>query len=885
MSTAGSTAGRRDPLRGATLQTAPLPYPMLVPALALAGGIWLADIAGPLTHSFQVVAGALPLAAFALLVLAVWRKTMRRPLLVSLVAVSALAVGFTRYQVAVDRPASHVTYVLTDEPVLTRLAGRIVTSPLERPGLKRNPFLVFDPPPRTQFVLALDELRATDPPTPASGNVQVNVEATGLTLRLGQRVQLTGRLYRPRGPRNPGETDWALWHRRQGIDAGLNVESAGLVQVLPDPPSLLHRTINALRGTVRNLLFEPFAAADTDECVALLDTMVLGQRSAADQKLNEAFLRAGGAHFLAVSGFNVSLLAGAAWWFVRRVLRRGACGAALGALVVAVLFALVTEPNAPILRAAVAAILAGIATLLRRPFCGLNWLAAAAVFVLLFNPQELFRAGFQLSFFLVLALITVVPHSYYFLLGRRRADVLPPPDAQTVWQVVQLKAGRFLVGLTVTCVCAWVISLPLVLLHFGRFAPWGWLGTMLLTPHVTFVTLLSFAVLLANAVLPPVGALLGQVLHWSADGLLWSVGLFEHLPGALIECRPPPTWLVTGTYGLAAVLALWRAAQRRSAGNAAPGSRNTGLFPRTLLVKVTASGAIVLCWIGWLVLPAGAPAGCRCHTGPGYDLHVLAVGDGNTVLLTTPTGRALVFDVGTDTNSDAGEVAARALNALGVRRIDAVLISHANVDHYSGLPTLLSRMPVARWFVTPYFTAQDAPESAVGRLLAQLPHRAPAPTVVRAGERLAFGDASLEVLWPPAGLDPGWPVNDRSLVARLSAGGRTVLLTGDIERDALRALLDVERGGRISLRADVLLAPHHGAVLKGLTADFYAAVSPSVVLVSNRTPRPKLGRLVFDTLGPACRLVTTGDCGAITVHLGSAGPPRVETPYAGGGVP
>ncbi len=69
-----------------------------------------------------------------------------------------------------------------------------------------------------------------------------------------------------------------------------------------------------------------------------------------------------------------------------------------------------------------------------------------------------------------------------------------------------------------------------------------------------------------------------------------------------------------------------------------------------------------------VVLPAGASAGYRGHIEAGYDLHVLAVGDGNTVLLTTPSGRALVFDVGTDTNSDAGEVAARADQEIGIGR-------------------------------------------------------------------------------------------------------------------------------------------------------------------------------------------------------------------------
>ena len=73
----------------------------------------------------------------------------------------ALAAGIARHQTRIDRPPHHIVHALADEPVLTRLAGRIVTPPIERPPLKLNPFLPFDPSPRTQFVLAVDELRTT----------------------------------------------------------------------------------------------------------------------------------------------------------------------------------------------------------------------------------------------------------------------------------------------------------------------------------------------------------------------------------------------------------------------------------------------------------------------------------------------------------------------------------------------------------------------------------------------------------------------------------------------------------------------------------------------------------------------------------------------------
>jgi len=251
------------------------------------------------------------------------------------------------------------------------------------------------------------------------------------------------------------------------------------------------------------------------------------------------------------------------------------------------------------------------------------------------------------------------------------------------------------------------------------------------------------------------------------------------------------------------------------------------------------------------------------------------------MLLTAPDGSTAVLDAGTDTNSDIGATAARALRALGVRGIDAVVVSHANLDHYSGLPTLLRRLPVERWLTNAYFADPQTPHSPLKELLAQLPQPGFRPAALHAGDQLRVGDATLDVLWPPEGLDETWTVNDRSLLLRVTVAGHTLLVTGDLEARGLASLLDSEREGEISLQADVLIAPHHGQVIPGVTERFYAAVAPRVVIVSTRTPRPKLKSLVTSTLGPTARVLLTGEAGSVTVRITPTGELRLETPYTG----
>ena len=860
----GSADGRRQPERP------PPPWPLLWPALAFMGGIWLSETTGIIAGPLRWLPIAVPP---VLLMVLLFHKSFRnkhRHVVLGLILVSACGIGFLRHQTAISRPPNHVCHLLSDEPLLTRLSGEVITTPVSRPTEKRNPFIPFDPPARTRFVLAARELRTTETAIPITGRIRVGVDAAQLGLRLGDLVELTGKLYRPLPPRNPGAIDWARWNYLQGIAAGMSVEGAPYVRRLVGEGTPFRRLVSTVRGLARMLLLEPDANVEANEGARLLDTMVLGQRGTAGRKINEAFLRAGGMHFLAVSGFHVGVLAAATWWLVRRLLRQSSTSATLATVIAILTYALVAEPNAPILRAAILGVLAALAFLGRRPYSVLNWLAFAALCLLAINPLELFRPGFQLSLVLVVGLLFGVSVFYSARLTRNRYEQ-GPSDANSLKELIVLRAGRWSIGLAQACVVAWVIALPLVIFHFGRLAPWGALGTFLLCLPVTILIWLSFLTLIANLVLPPVGAVLSVLLQWATDGLLMLVGLFEHVPAAVVEWPRPPAGLLVVSYAVILMLALfWRTRLPRGEEE----WRDVARVRRGIRVRLTIAFVLILLCVLWPVLT-------RTEAAPGCCVHVLSVGSGSTTLVTTADGHAAFFDVGTDRNQDAGLTAARALRALGLSRLDHVCISHGNFDHYSGVPTLLQKMPVRRILSNPYLTEMRADHAALRLFFDLLPAAEHTIESLAAGDELSLGDVRIEVLWPPAGLDRAiWKTNDRSLVLRLHAGGRTVLLTGDIEQAAMRSLLAAEAAGRINLAADVLIAPHHGSVLRHDTAAFYTAVDPEIVAVSSARPRPKLTALLHDIFGSACRLVYTSDVGAITIQIPPNGEIIVETPFA-----
>ena len=849
------------------------PAPLLWPVIAFIAGIWLAEMFTPLERpALIVVTSCMLLALASAAAVAILKRrrgdNRRGRFLGGLVLILAVGAGVLRHQAAVAKPPNHVTHLLADEPLLTRLVGDLESMPTITPGERHNPFIRFDPPARTQFIIAARELRTTSPPTPVCGLIRVTVRDEGLVLRLGERVQLTGRLYRPTPPRNPGEFDWARWNYLQGIEAGMVVEGAEHVRRMPVEPSWLARVVAGARLYAHLLLLGSYGDEPPDAAGRLLDTLVLGQRTAADRELNEAFLRAGGLHFLAVSGFNIAVLAGASCWVMRGVLRRSARTTAAVTLCAVVIYGTVAEPNAPIVRATVLGVLVALSGLARRQATIWNGLAASALCVLLVNPLELFRSGFQLSFVQVMALILLVGRA--MAPNPTRFFERPREEEAGSWRAfIRMKLWREAVGLVVLSVIAWAVATPLVLFHYGRLAPWGFIGSPLLTIPVVLITWLGVLTIIMQALCQPAAGLVSMPLQWLTSGVLWAVHCFANLarPG-VVELAKPPFVLVFGTYGLlgAAVAISGRLRLEQWVADFRIRRRARR---RTLLVWSVTLGVLLLAWGGWLFWPRGARRD--------FALHVLSVGRGSAMMMITPAREAVLFDIGTDRNSNAAELVGQAAWALGVRRVAGVAVSHANFDHCSGLATALDLLSIDMLVLSKYTGSPK--DTTPAALQALTPSGRSKLVRVHAGDSLTLAGMPVEVLWPPADADAAaWTANDLSLVLRVHAGPRTVLFTGDIEGRALRKLLAADAAGTIHLASDVLIAPHHGSLVPE-SAAFYAAVNPQVVVASSAEERPKLAALVDSALGAEARLLSTARSGAVTVSVQPDGELRLETAW------
>ncbi len=678
---------------------------------------------------------------------------------------------------------------------------------------------------------------------PTSGTLTVlagEQPASVAGIEPGRTVEIVG-LYRPvRRPMNPGAYDHRLWSAERGKVGTLvmgtrTLDPAGAtVSRLDRARAWASKVAGAARQRSKRAVLgesqEPSSAR------AVVGALVLGEREAGDSELRSAFARQGVAHLLAISGFHLVLVC-AAVLFVVRTLTGGRWGAAepiAVALVVAAYLVLVPA-RPPIVRSGMMVLSLLIAQALGRRHHGLGVIAWVGIAMLVWRPTWLFEIGFQFSFLMTGALIWLGRRVDARLARQKLDDVQVPPDVfdrKWWWALVRTPVSAGLV--------CWGAGVPIVAARFGWLSPLAVLSTVVLLPIVAAVLIVGAA----SAMLAALG------LNVQASGLLEAMALpaaawvetIDSWSLSRLRIAPIPRWL--GWAGTVLVLAWMGAAAAH----------------RRLLLAASAA---------WLLAAIGSWS-APFVMGPEATIDTFAVDDG-TCIVVRSRGEALLWDAGSIDPAIGVWELPSAMRRAGIGRVRTAIVTHANFDHFSALPDLAGPLGLERVLVSDAFMSHGS-ERSVRALLDELDHRGVTVETISAGDELAIGSCTLTVLLalPP---ENAKAVNDESLVAVLEApGGGRVLLTGDIQAPAMRALQATD------VRADVLELPHHGSVHPD-AVEFVKRVGPSVVLQStspSRAADPRwagiAGTSVWRTT--AIHGWSRVELGADTIHVRSMHGPR-----------
>ncbi len=658
----------------------------------------------------------------------------------------------------------------------------------------------------TRFVLTAEQVSVDGRPIDLRGRLRVAWYATEKNavpaLVPCAQWRLNLRLKRPRGLVNPGGGDSERTSLEHGIVATGYVREDPANTSLGSPRPCINRVRDAIARDIAERVGDPHDAA-------LLKAFTVGDIRDLSQRDWEIARANGISHLIAISGFHVGVAAVAGLWLLQfiyscwpgfglRVPRLQA--QATAALLVATLYSALAGFGLPTVRTLLMIAVVAFSRCTRRHGSGAQSLALALLVILLVDPLAVLSAGFWLSFVGVAFLMLCLTAHGRGLRGFLR----------------ELTAGQLVMTLSL---------LPLTLWFFGEASLVGALSNLVAVPFVSFVVV-PFALLgtLMLGLCPPLATPVFRLAAWLAHGQWWLLERMAGWPGAhwyLPEVKP---WVLV----LATLGAWWL------------------FLPRG--VPLRGLGGLLFLPLVWppLALPAQGA----------FQLWMLDVGQGLSMVLRT-RNHALVYDTGAryPSDFDLGEAAVLpSLRALGIDRLDMLMVSHADNDHAGGTQVVAAAFPDAK-------------------RLAGESERMPLPMEgCEAGQTWDWDGVHFRVL-SPSQVRPGDKGNDRSCVVLVEGAAGRVLLTGDIG-SRIESQLAAEATDGAPL---VLQVPHHGSRTSS-GEPFIRALDPDWGLVSagwrNRFGHPHPTVVArYAQLGVP--LLNTADSGAIRMDFPADGPPAV----------
>jgi competence protein ComEC len=656
----------------------------------------------------------------------------------------------------------------------------------------------------------------------------------GRSLTYGTRVRIRAKLHPARNYRNPGAFDYEGYLRDNGIGVLGSAEAEDIERLPGFSGSRIELWRTRIHASIVGKIHQLWPASQA----SLMDAMVLGEESFLRNATRTEYQRSGTYHVLVVSGMNLSILAFAIFWTLRQF-RVDPAAAAIATVVVSVAYAFVVGVGPPVWRAALMLATYLGARLLYRERNMMNAIGAAALGVLIADPKALFGASFQLTFLAIFIIAgigapilerTTLPYARGLRLLQAASYDLHVAPAVAQFRIdLRLIAGRLRrfignrlslalpaivmrvgIGVTELIFISALMQAGLALLmayHFHRATTMGMPANLAVIPLTQVLMPTAAAAVGLGYISPALAKPAVWISGWALEGIAGTVhwlGGAQVAGTAIADLRVAMPSLAMI---LASITALTLAMLTSRRARPAP-------FASLMLAFGVAA------WIAFV------PS--RPHLRAGVmEMTTIDVGQGDSILLVTPEGRALLIDAGglpqwMHSDFDLGEqVVSSYLWNRGIDHLDIVAITHPHADHLGGMPAVIANFhPRELWL------SIDQPVGELAAIVAQAHRAGMKVSVKKEGDQFDYGGAHFHMLAPGRDQVTGsMRPNDDCLVFTATFGATAALLEGDAERPAEKRVVEEHP------EAMVLKAAHHGSA-SGTSADLLSTVHPRYAVIS-----------------------------------------------------
>lgn len=734
-------------------------------------GITLAFCLGILSQDlFNIPIFYLFLAALMFLVLSLLLIKSKKIFLAT-AALGFLFLGSLTYEYHQILPKDYIKNIIGANQIFPRhifIQGRILNNPETKiDSFGRN---------RRKFLLEIETVKVDTAWQTARGILLTNVFNPQFDFKYGDGIILEGDLSLPRPATNPGQFDYKRFLERKKIFYILNVKQRYFSKVLGPGRVNIVKLVAYKTSAGIEALIDKFIPLKEG---AILKALILGKREDISNDINDDFVNTGTVHILSISGLHVGLLA-AIFILLFKILRLPFkfWAFALGFLMI--FYCVMVDAAPPITRATIMILVFLFARVLKKEQDLLNSLALSAFLILLFNPQDFFDIGFQLSFLTMGSLIYLVP----LIEGIFKIDT-------------RLKA--YILGSLIASFSAWLGSAPIIAKYFNIVSPVTFLANLFAVPWVFLVLASAVAFILFGCACPVLGLIFSQAVAFNVDVLLASVNIFSKLPFAYFRIEAP-SWISIAVFYLFVLL-----------------------FFNRGRIKLRAKYFLIA---GMFILNIYTWHNVFFDKKDFLRVTFLDVGKGDAIFLEFPKGGTMLIDGGEGFGFDAGRaVVSGFLASKGINKIDLVAATHPHTDHIGGLVTVLKNFKVRVFMDNGDVDANPLYEQCLDLVRQKRITR----FIVKEGGRIeGFEGVKILVLNPPA--KKFSDLNDDSIVLKLKSEDYfSILLSGDIGEDAAKSLLLSESK---ELPSTIFKVPHHGGALGDIAPEFIKTINPEAAIIS-----------------------------------------------------
>lgn len=664
---------------------------------------------------------------------------------------------------------------------------------------------------------------------PVRGKILLSVKDSNHRFKYGNYIRAKTALKYPHNFNNPGGFDYKRYLLYREISLRGYVGHPSEIVIMRESGGGYFRTrLERYRSLIRKGITQnaPSPAGE------VLRALILGEKEGIPENITRDFNRAGVSHILAISGLHVGIIACITFFITRMVMKSSEYlllrfnvfkVSALCSVIPVIGYAFIAGLRIATIRAAIMILCYLAALLIGRERNLLNILAFAALVILIISPVSLFDISFQLSFTAVATILLVTP-----ILN----DMIPPVTGNGI-----IREGvNITIRLILVSLAAVIGTAPLIAFYFNRLSTVTLLSNLFVIPIIGFAVLPAGLLLIAAAPFPFAASALTEIASFFIRITLTVIETLASFPCASVPVATP-TLLDIFFYYLYILIAVRLINAWKRDGNEPPGRPlSPSLVGHLIAFYRTRERTVLGCFLGLIAcffvtnaFYMNLSAAGRRH----LEVTFIDVGQGSSTLLEFPRGTVMLVDGGGfyDRSFDLGRyVVGPYLWRKKIMEIDIMVLTHPDQDHVGGLPFLADNFPVGEVWSNGQKSKNESwrlLEEIIGKK--EIPHR-----IISANmPEQRVGKVTIRILNPQLESHgqrsplPFSDCNNNSIVMKIVFGRYSILLPADILEPAEASLVNSDH----DLKADVLMAPHHGGGTSSTTS-FLRAVRPSIAVIS-----------------------------------------------------